>query len=103
VCTSFESPPAPTPATTPLNPAALKVRNFVLYSHRRIVDDLALRQGVYLDTVLDAFPSCPDRQQKMSWLRQLVVDAPDTGDFAERIVLQLQRVSACPPALPISP
>ncbi len=69
--------------------AQRKLRDFALFNHRRIVDDLVRREGIYLDSLLAALPQCADRDAQVGWLRQLAADTPDTAAFA-------QRLGACP-------
>lgn len=79
----------PAPETPVQADAQRRLRDFALFNHRRIVDDLVRREGIYLDTLLESLPHCTDRSTQIDWLRQLAADTPDTASFA-------QRLSACP-------
>lgn len=85
-------PPADAP---PQAEAQRTLRDFALFNHRRIVDDLSRQEGLYLDTLLAALPHCPvpNRQAQVSWLRQVAAETPDTAAFA-------QRIAACPALAP---
>jgi len=88
------------PAPAVLSPEARMLRDFVLFSHRRIGADLIRQQGPYLDTLSAYFPTCPDEKIKLAWLRQTLAATSDTGQFAERLARQVEQVRACP-ATPI--
>jgi hypothetical protein len=78
-----------------LSADARTLRDFVLFSHRRIGADLIRKHGPYLDTLSAFFPHCPDEAVKLAWLRQLLAGASDTQLFAERIAQQYETVRAC--------
>jgi hypothetical protein len=79
-----------------LSPGALTLRDFVLFSHRRIGADLIRKQGPYLDTLSAYFPQCADDALKLAWLRRILADASDTRVFAERLAQQYDSSRACP-------
>lgn len=69
----------------PLSPPALAVRNFVLFSHRKLADELVLGEGVYLDSLLARLPGCDTRAARIAWLRQVALDTVETDAFADRL------------------
>lgn len=79
-----------------LSAQARQVRDFVLFSHRRIGADLIARRGPYLDTLAGFFPHCADQSAKLAWFRQLLASTSDTPRFAERIAQQADASRACP-------
>lgn len=98
-CAGF-APGAGQPAVqqAALSLEARTVRDFVLFSHRRIGADLIRKQGPYLDTLSNYFPHCTDQALKLAWLRQALADASDTRLFAERVAGQVDSSRACPVA-----
>ena len=70
-------------------------RDYALFSHRKIADDLVRREGVYLASLLDALASCPDRKLKTEWLRRVATDTADTAAFANRIALAFEQGDSC--------
>jgi hypothetical protein len=74
---------------------ARAVRDFVLFSHRRIGADLIRKQGPYLDTLSASFPHCADDALKLAWLRQSFAGTSDTRLFAERLAHQVDASRAC--------
>ncbi len=80
----------------------LALRDFVLFSHRKITDDLVQGKGVYLDTLLTRLAACGARKATLDWLRQLAIDTADTSEFADRIARYCPAPSdvaaAAPPA-----
>lgn len=95
-CAQFagDAPPA-VPGQALLSPGARSVRDFVLFSHRRIGADLIRKHGPYLSTLSASFPHCPDDAVKLAWLRQAFASTSDTPLFAERIAHQYDSASAC--------
>ena len=82
------------------SPQARAIRNFVLFSHRKLADELVLGEGVYLDSLLAALTGCPEHAQKTSWLRQVALSTPDTDAFADRIARSFEYgSSAANPAM----
>lgn len=79
-----------------LSAGGRSMRDFVLFSHRRIGADLIRRHGPYLSTLTALFPHCPDDALKLAWLRQAFAGTSDTRLFAERIAQQYDSASACP-------
>jgi hypothetical protein len=78
------------PEGAALSADARTIRDFALYSHRRIAEDLIQGRGPYLETLLAYFPQCEDRATKLAWLRQLLASTSDTRIFAERIANQYE-------------
>lgn len=76
------------------------IRDFALYAHRRIAEDLIRQRGLYLDTLIDAFPYCQQRATKLAWFRQLLASTSDTRIFAERIAQQHESSRSCPSGAP---
>ena len=87
---------AETEAGAALSANARRLRDFVLFSHRRLGADLVQRQGPWLDTLAGAFPHCADDQVKLAWFRQALASTSDTRVFAERIAQQFDSSLACP-------
>lgn len=92
---------APDAATPPAAPAALSadaliLRDFALFSHRRIGADLIREQGPYLHTLIAYYPHCADAALKLAWLRRTLADSSDTRLFAERLAQQYDSSRACP-------
>ncbi|MFP5391402.1 MAG: hypothetical protein ACLGI6_07645 [Gammaproteobacteria bacterium] len=88
-CTSVAAQSQPArPPDAVLSAQARTIRDFALFAHRRIVADLIRQRGPYLDTLIDYFPACPDRELKLAWLRRVVASTSDTREFAERIAQQ---------------
>lgn len=81
-----------------LSAQARTLRDFVLFSHRRIGADLIRKQGPYLDTLSNYFPHCADQALKLAWMRQALAYASDTRLFAERLAGQVDSSRACPAA-----
>ena len=73
------------PTGPPSDAPLLALRDFALFSHRRIADDLVRGEGVYLDTVLAQLSACGNRAGDIAWLRQLASDTSDTNQIAEHI------------------
>lgn len=78
-----------------LSDNARTLRDFVLFSHRRIGADLIRKHGPYLDTLAAFFPRCSD-EVKLAWLRQILASTSDTRLLAERIAQQYDIVRECP-------
>lgn len=78
-----------------LSPQARTLRDFALFSHRRIGADLINKKGPYLDTLTAALPHCGDGGLTLSWLRQVLAESGDTRLFAERIARQVDSSRAC--------
>lgn len=99
-CAQF-APDAPRPVANPslLSDEARALRDFVLYSHRRIGADLIRKQGPYLATLTAAFPHCSDPAIKHAWLRQIFASTSETHLVAERVALQAESSRACPAEL----
>ena len=76
------------------------IRDFALYAHRRIAEDLIRQRGLYLDTLIDAFPYCQQRATKLAWFRQLLASTSDTRIFAERIAQQHESSRSCTSGAP---
>ena len=93
-CAQFRS--APPASEAALSAQARQVRDFVLFSHRRIGADLIARRGPYLDTLAAFFPSCADPSVKLAWFRQLLASTSDTGVFAESIARHNDASRDCP-------
>ncbi|MDQ1832695.1 hypothetical protein [Massilia scottii] len=72
------------------------LRDFALFSHRRIGADLIRKQGPYLQTLATYFPHCADDALKLAWLRQTLASASDTRLFAERLAQQYDSGRTCP-------
>lgn len=87
---------AETEAGATLSANARQLRDFVLFSHRRIGSDLVQQQGPWLDTLAGAFSHCADDQVKLAWFRQTLASTSDTRVFAERIAQQFDSSRACP-------
>ncbi|HEX8611747.1 MAG TPA: hypothetical protein VF800_10720 [Telluria sp.] len=84
----------------PLSAEGRILRDFVLFSHRRIGADLIRKQGPYLHTLAAYFPHCADDALKLAWLRQTLAGASDTRLFAERLAQQYDSARTCPVAPP---
>lgn len=93
-CAPFHADSAAPPALS--TPDARAIRDFSLFSHRKLADDLVRQDGVYLDTLLAALDSCADRGAKLSWLRRVAADSADTSAFAGRIVRAYEQGNLCP-------
>ncbi len=94
-CAQYHAASGPVaPAAASLTPHALAIRDFILYSHRKITDDLVRQEGVYLDTLLAALSVCPDNAVKTGWLRRAVADTADISALAERVARSAD--AACP-------
>ena len=78
-----------------LSANARAVRDFVLFSHRRIGADLIRAEGPYLHTLSGLFPHCLDDARKLAWLRQLLASTSDTSVFAERIARHYDQAGVC--------
>jgi hypothetical protein len=92
-------------AMAPPSAQALAIRNFSLFSHRKLADELVLGEGVYLDTLLTLLPGCDARATKISWLRQVARETVDTDAFADQLARSYVPGSTCaaasvPRALP---
>jgi hypothetical protein len=74
---------------------AKTIRDFALFSHRKIAEDTIQNKGLYLETILDYFQTCDDRSRKMKWLRQELVDTADTVVFANRIASLYETGKQC--------
>lgn len=85
--------PVSAPATD--TPQARALRDFVLYSHRKIADDLVRREGAYLETLLSALAACPDKPIKLDWLRRTAADTVETPEFADRIARAYAQGASC--------
>jgi len=72
------------------------VRDYVLFSHRKIADDLVRQEGVYLETLLALLTYCGDNAAKTAWLRRLAADTADTDVFADRIARSYEYGNTCP-------
>jgi len=93
-CAPFHADSAAPPALS--TPDARAIRDFTLFSHRKLADDLVRQDGAYLDTLLAALNSCPDRAAKLHWLRRVAADTADTAAFAGRIVRAHEQGMLCP-------
>lgn len=82
-------------APPPLSPPALAIRNFVLFSHRKLADELVLGEGVYLDSLLARLPGCDARAARIAWLRQVALDTVETDAFADRLARTVVPGAAC--------
>ena len=91
--------PALLPAAHASDAPAHALRDFALFSHRRIADDLVRGNGVYLDTLLSQLAACGDRAGAIAWLRQLALDSPDTDQFADHIARRCATPAAVDSAL----
>ena len=99
-CGQFRLSPDPVVASSPaLSAQALVLRDFVLFSHRRVGADLIARRGPYLDTLAGFFPHCADASLKLAWFRQLLASTSDTRLFAERLAQHYDTGRSCPPPL----
>lgn len=78
-----------------LSAQARALRDFVLFSHRRIGADLIRQHGPYLHSLSAAFPHCADEAIKRRWLRELLASTSDTLVFAERLAKQYDSGGAC--------
>ena len=78
-----------------LSDAARTLRDFVLFSHRRIGADLIGKQGPYLQSLSAFFPYCADEAVKLAWFRQMLVSTSDTSLFAERLAQQYDSGREC--------
>ena len=78
-----------------LSVSARTLRDFILFSHRRIGADLIHKHGPYLDTLSAFFPHCANDAVKLAWLRQTLAGVADTRLFAERIAQQYDSGHAC--------
>lgn len=95
-CTQFApNTPSIVSKGAALSAGARTIRDFALYSHRRIAEDLIQKRGPYLDTLIAYFPNCQDREAKLTWLRQLLASTSDTRVFAERIANQYEISRVC--------
>ncbi len=74
---------------------ARAIRDFALYTHRKIADELVRGQGPYLDNLLPLLAGCAERERKIAWLRQLALSAADTDAFADRIARTHEAAQAC--------
>jgi hypothetical protein len=81
-----------------LSPNARRLRDFILFSHRRIGADLIRQRGPYLDTLAAFFPHCTNTTVKLAWLRHALAGTGDTSQFAAHIVHQAENGRACPAA-----
>lgn len=95
-CRQFELATAPFKSEAVLSPQARSLRDFVLFSHRRIGADLIRKQGPYLGTLSSAFSFCSDESVKLAWLRKTFSASADTREFAERMAQQFDSSHACP-------
>jgi hypothetical protein len=103
-CTWFEPDAGPVAQSTRiLSDRAREIRDFALFAHRKIGADIIERQGLYLETLLDALPACADRNKKITWLTRLLIEAPDTGQFADRIARLIDAANPAPPATAPAP
>lgn len=93
-CAPFHADSATPPALS--TPDARTIRDFALFSHRKIADELVRQDGAYLDTLLSALDSCADRGAKLAWLRQVAAENADTTVFAARIVRAHEQGKLCP-------
>lgn len=78
-----------------LSSDAKAIRDFVLFSHRKIAEDAIQNRGMYLDTIIDYLQECGDKPRKMKWLRQALVDTADTVVFANRIASMYESGKHC--------
>ena len=83
-----------------LSDEARALRDFALFSHRRIGADLIRRQGPYLQTLAAHYPHCADEALKLAWLRQVLASTSDTRVFAERLAQQYETGRRCTPPAP---
>lgn len=83
------------PAATSLSAEACTLRDFVLFSHRRIGADLIRKHGPYLDTLSAFFPQCQNAAAKLDWFRQTFASTSDTRLFAEQLALQVDASREC--------
>lgn len=96
-CAQFAPDAAqPVPASAALSADAIILRDFALFSQRRIGADLIRKQGPYLHTLSSYFPHCADDALKLAWLRRTLADAADTRLFAERLAQHYDNGRACP-------
>jgi hypothetical protein len=94
-CAQFSPAIQAIPNEVVLSKRARVIRDFALYSHRRIVEDLIQQRGLYLETVLSYLPQCEERAAKLAWLRQVLLSTNDTLIFAERIAYQYEIGQSC--------
>jgi len=87
---AVEGPPLAT-----VSPQARAIRDFALFSQRKIADDLVRQEGVYLETLLASLTVCNDNALKTAWLRRLAADIADTDMFANRVAHSYERGSTC--------
>lgn len=92
--------PAPAQTEQALSAEGRILRDFVLFSHRRIGADLIRKQGPYLHTLAAYFPHCADDALKLAWLRQTLASASDTRLLAERLAQRYDSGRPCPVAPP---
>ncbi|MDM5179263.1 hypothetical protein PO883_18890 [Massilia sp. DJPM01] len=95
-CAQFAADAGPAASSPALLSADARVlRDFALFSHRRIGADLIRKQGPYLQTLAAYFPHCADGALKLAWLRQTLASASDTRLFAERLAQQYDSGRTC--------
>lgn len=74
------------PAASALGSEQRPLRDYALFSYRNIANDVVLGKGPYLQTLRELFaPACASPQHFNDWLRQTLLDASGTTDFARRI------------------
>jgi hypothetical protein len=84
-----------TPAPAALSEGGRALRDFVLFSHRRIGADLIRSEGPYLSTLSASFPHCTDAAVKLAWLRETFAATSETPIFADRVARQFDNSRAC--------
>lgn len=96
---------AAVPAPAMASPQALAIRNFSLFSHRKLADELVLGDGVYLDSLLALLPGCDTRAAQVARLRQVALETVETDAFADRLARSTVARPACasPPAKAVAP
>jgi hypothetical protein len=95
-CDQFKRDPGSTVSDhAVLSAEARAIRDFVLFSHRRIGADLIQKHGPYLDTISAFFPHCSNDAVKFDWLRHLLASTSDTRLLAERVAQQYDTVREC--------
>ncbi|MFL6659428.1 MAG: hypothetical protein ACJ8GW_15225 [Massilia sp.] len=99
-CAQYQSGQTPSVLPAPASPQARAIRDFILFSHRKIADDLVRHEGVYLDTLLAALTVCPDTIIKTAWLRESLATIADTQVLADRVARSADNVCVAPHAGP---
>lgn len=87
-------------AAAPVSPQARTIRDFSLFSHRKLADELVLGEGVYLDSLLALLPGCDTRAARIARLRQVALETVETDAFAERLARSYVPGITCSSQLP---